>query len=73
MFCHFPFSGLTQDTLHVYFKFFHNSQWKIGSDLSLYRQADTYKAHTSMSFPSFKGNDFYFFEEKNTINAQLQK
>lgn len=47
------------------FFFCHNSQWKIGSDLSLYRQADTYKAHTSMWFPSFKGNDFYFFEEKN--------
>lgn len=27
-----------------------NSQWKIGSDLSLYWQADTYKAHTSVFF-----------------------
>lgn len=43
---------------HTFFP--HNLHWRIGSDHSHHRQADTYKAHTSILIPFFKRNDFYF-------------
>lgn len=56
MFCDFSLFFRPHKTLYMFtFYSFHNSQWKIGSDLFLFWQADTYKAHTS---------DISFFQRK---------